>query len=140
MSRCSGCGMDISCPDGCGLFCTSDCSDCTRWCEPTHVREDPVSERRGEGTLIRTNKHTGEERVIVGSLAELPASDLPPYSDQTDLIVSFNDIPRASVARLLGYLLGRSVRTAPPNEDERISGSYEGTVAEIMARYSLAFE
>ena len=140
MSSCSGCGIHISCPQGCGVFCASDCSDCTQWCEPTTVREDASSGERGQGTLIRIDRTAGETRIRVGSLADLPYSDSPRYSEQTELHVCLQDLPRASVARLFGYLLGRTVHTAAEGEDERISGSDRGTIAELVARYSLAIE
>jgi hypothetical protein len=65
---------------------------------------------------------------------------MPSYSDQEHLRVSFNDVPRGSLAHSLGNHLRRTVRVAAGNEDERISGSDEGTVAELAAKYSLIVE
>jgi hypothetical protein len=90
--------------------------------------------------MIRVNKNTGELRIAVGQPLELPDSDIPRYSDQEELRISFYDLPRASVAHLLGNHLRRTVRVAPGKEEERISDSDEGTVAELAAKYSLVLE
>jgi hypothetical protein len=142
MANCGGiCGIEISCSNGCGVLCTVECDDCTQWCEPATV-ENPSGPLNDDVTIVRVNRNTGGVRVEVGKPTELPVPDLPRYSsDQEELRVAFNDLPRSSVARLLGHHLGRAVRVvAETTEDERISDSDEGTVAELVAKYSLVLE
>ncbi len=137
MSSCEGCGIHIECPDGCGVFCTSDCTDCTQWCEPTTVEADQGT--LAEGVMTRVNRETGDVRIRVGNAVDGTAPELPTYSEDEELRASFDDIPLASVALLLGELLGRTVRAAE-REDERVSGSERGSIAEIAAKYSLVIE
>jgi len=136
MADCGGiCDIEISCSDGCGVVCTGECDDCTQWCEPTNVRSARI-----EGVMIRVNRKSGALRVVVGPQPELPDSAMPRYSEQEELRVRFHDLPRSSVARLLGTHLRRTVRVATGEEDERMSGFDEGTVAELAAKYSLVLD
>jgi len=142
MANCGGiCGINITCSDGCGVVCTVECDDCTQWCEPTTLA-GPSGAPNEDVTIVRVNRDAGDVRIGVGKPAELPLPDRPRYSsDQEELRVAFNDLPRSSVARLLGHHLGRTVRVAAETtEDERISDSDEGTVAGLAAKYSLVLE
>ena len=134
MANCSICGTTVHCGNGCGILCTSDCDFCSVWCEPTTLSA------RIEGVMTRVNRKTGDLQIGVGETVELPDADIPSYSDQEELRVCFQDLPRASLAHLLGNNLRRAVRAAAGKEDERISGSDEGTVAELAAKYSLIVE
>lgn len=137
MSTCTGCGISISCPDGCGVFCTSDCTDCTQWCEPTTVEAFSQPAAHVEGVLIRIKRKPGTSdiEVAVGSEADKPGSGKHPPGTQFRLC--FNDLPLASLARLLGSLHDGKVRVAQARSGDRASGMEVGTLAEIAARYDL---
>jgi hypothetical protein len=90
--------------------------------------------------MMSVNRKTGDLQIGVGTPGELPEVEWPTYSDQEHLKVSFNNVPCGSLAHSLGNHLGRTVRVAAGNEDELISGSDEGTVAELAAKYSLIVE
>jgi histone H3/H4 len=92
------------------------------------------------GVLLRVSKKTGDVQIRVANFDELPKAGAKKYSDQDKVRVCLHELPRASVARLMGYHLRRTVRAAAAKEDERISGSYTGTVAELAARFSLVLE
>jgi hypothetical protein len=126
MADCSSCGITLHCGSGCSIFCSADCTLCTVHC--------------AHQAMISVNRKTGDMQIGVGTPGELPELEMPSYSDQEHLRVSFNDVPRGSLAHSLGNHLRRTVRVAAGNEDERISGSDEGTVAELAAKYSLIVE
>jgi hypothetical protein len=134
--NCSGCGIDISCPNGCGVFCTSDCGDCTSWCEPAKVEavggETP-------GVFVRVTK-SGDVKIRVLHAGDKPAADAKKYPESMAFQLSFHDLPRASVARLISTMHSRPVRAPKDLESERLSGSATGTVAEIAARFALVVD
>ena len=125
---CSACGDTVTCgnSDHCTMICSVDCTLCSIYCGPS--------------VILLDNRKTGDRQIGVGTPDELPEFEMPSYSDQEHLRVSFNNVPRGSLAQALGNHLRRSVRVAAENEDERISGSDEGTVAELAAKYSLIVE
>ena len=129
--NCSGCGINISCPNGCGVFCTSDCGDCTSWCEPAKV-EGLAGET--PGVFVRVTKKGGVQIRVVHA-GDKPAAET--YSDSMSFQLSFHDLPRASVARLISTMHSRPVRAPKELESERLSGSATGTVAEIAKKFSL---
>jgi hypothetical protein len=136
MADCSVCGWTVHCAGGCGLICHSNCEHCSYFCSETHL-----SQQEGTGgVLIWANRKTGDLHIGVGTPVELPELEMPSYSDQEEIRLCFHDLPRASLAHLLGNHLGHTVRAAAGEADERISGSDEGTVAELAAKYSLILE
>ena len=136
MSECGGiCGITINCPNGCGVFCTSDCTDCTQWCEPTTL---PAFTEASPGLLIRiTRGADGGAQVRVGEEANRLDANRRTYSDDTQFKLCLNDIPRSSLARLIGHMHPRAVRARDGKDEERLSGQAVGTVAEIAAKYDL---
>jgi hypothetical protein len=87
--NCSGCGISIGCPDGCGVLCTSDCEDCTSWCEPTKVR---VAGNGGTpGVFVRVIKGA-KVQVRVAGEADQPDPDAPKYPASKGFQLSFNDL------------------------------------------------
>ncbi len=125
---CSACGITVTCgnTDHCTIICSRDCTFCSIHC--------------GHAVILSNDRKTGDRQIGVGTPDELPEFEMPSYSDQEHLRVSFNNVPRGSLAHALGNHLRRTVRVAAGNEDERISGFDEGTVAELAAKYSLIVE
>jgi hypothetical protein len=140
MAHCGGiCGIELDCPDGCGVFCPSDdCVDCTQWCEPTTVEN--TSGFLKEGVMIRVDRSTENLQISVETPDKISDSGLPKYPDTQELSISFHDLPRSSIARLLSHGLGRSVRAVTERQDERISGTDKGTLVELAAKYYLVVE
>jgi hypothetical protein len=96
MSSCGGiCGIEIDCPNGCGVFCTSDCTDCTQWCEPTTLPAfDQASAGGSPGLMIRiTRGPDGGAQVRVGEAANRLDANRRTYAETTAFKLCFNDIP-----------------------------------------------
>jgi hypothetical protein len=135
MASCGGiCGIEISCPGGCIVFCTSDCSDCTQACEPTTLpafREMTRITRTADGTQFKTR---------VGMSDENEASDLKKYPDGTRFRVCFHDVSRTTLASVMSHMHHRKVRAAKEDHKEKISGNETGTIAELAAKFTLEFD
>lgn len=145
MAHCTGiCGIDLDCgPLPCGIFCTSDCKDCTQWCGdlptlPGQNRSETVS----PGVLVRVTRPVEgpKVRVRAGDAATQPYADVPQYPDGTEFRLTFNNLSRAALAHLLSSMHTRTIRPIEANAAERISGSATGTVAEIAAKFALVLE
>jgi hypothetical protein len=140
MAHCGGfCGIEIDCPNGCGALCTTDCTDCTQWCEPTTL---PQADTGSPGVMVRVSRQGGEPnvRVIVGENAMKPPVGASRYSANTEFKLSFNDLPRSSLARLLSSMHARPVQAPAGLAAERLSGSATGTIQQIAERFSLVVE
>jgi hypothetical protein len=61
-------------------------------------------------------------------------------AETTAFKLCFNDIPRSSLARLIGNMHPRAVRARDGKGEERLSGQSTGTVAELAAQYDLLVE
>ena len=144
MATCSGvCGIHIDCGDrGCGILCTSDCTDCTQWCEPTHLPAVSMGGIRSPGVLVRVIEQAEDARVRiwVGEAAERPNADAPKHPENTEFRLSFHDLSRAGLARLLSSMHTRPVRSPEGDDAEKLSGTASGTVADLAAKYSLIVE
>ncbi|MEU1208025.1 hypothetical protein [Nocardia sp. NPDC005825] len=135
MATCSGiCGIEITCPDGCGVLCTSDCEDCTQWCEPTTVETAGVA--LPVGVLTRVGKPGGNVHVHVGAVDY----DEPRHPADTQFKIQFHDISNEGLARLLSTMSPHSVKAPTSIAAERQSGSGSGTIAELAAQFSLVVE
>jgi hypothetical protein len=125
MSSCGGiCGIEIDCPNGCGVFCTSDCTDCTQWYEPTTLPAfDEASAGESPGLMIRiTRGPGGGAQVRVGEAANRLDANRRTYAETITFKLCFNDIPRSSLARLIGNMHPRAVRARDGKDEERLSG------------------
>ena len=139
MASCGGfCGINISCSGGCGVICTTDCTDCTQWCEPTHVGS--LAESPTQGTLLRVNRSSGDLHIKVVEPIDSLATDSPTFSDQDEFKICIHDLPLASVARILSQHFGRTVNPPAEENDERISASHTGTMAELVSKFSLTLD
>ncbi len=103
--------------------------------------------RRGEcGSKSRrvTQDHAGSTdggaKVVVGEAANRLGANRRTYPEDTQFRLCFNDIPRASLARLIGNMHPRAVRARDGKAEERLSGQATGTVAELAARYELVVD
>jgi hypothetical protein len=65
------------------------------------------------------------------------ASDAPKYSADTQFRVCFKDLPRRSLAYLLGSMYDGTLRSSSEKGAERVSGRCVGTLNEIAAKYDL---
>ena len=135
MPVCGGiCGIEITCPHGCIVFCTTDCTDCTQGCEPTTLGV-PLQITR----IIRTDKDIRFETSDT-TAEDAPAHAGPAYDDTTDLRFSFQDASRASIAQVLATMSHRKVQVAKGREHERISASGTATLAELAVAHAFQLE
>jgi hypothetical protein len=142
MSHCGGiCGIEIDCPGACGVFCTADCRDCTQWCEPTTLPDfDEARAGASPGVLLRITREADGAKVVVGEAANRLSANRRTYPEDTQFKLCFNDIPRASLARLIGNMHPRAVRARDGKAEEKLSGQASGTVAELAAKYDLVVD
>lgn len=100
------------------------------------------NETRSPGVLVRVTKANGEPmvRIRVGEEAEKPAADMPRYEADAEFRISFDDITRGGLARLLGNMYVGKVSAPEEGEGERLTGSDRGTIPDLAAKYSLLVE
>jgi hypothetical protein len=91
---------------------------------------------------IRGTRQAGNAgvRVRFGEDADKPDADTPRYSGSVEFRLCFNNVSRASLARLLSSMHTRPVRAPGGGGAEKLSGSASGTVADLAAKYALLVE
>lgn len=136
---CNGiCGVEITCPDGCGVLCTDDC-ECTQWCEPAQVEvpDEASGVALPVGVLTYVSKRDGTVRVHVGTADGAESRHYPP---DTRFELRFDGISPDGLARLLSSMSPNRIQAPSSNAAERISGSASGTIAELAEQFSLVVE
>lgn len=135
MATCGGsCGIEISCPGGCFVVCTTDCTDCTQGCEPTMV------EAFVQMTRIVRKTGDAEIRTKVGAAGSALDLGSQKYPDDMEFRVCFHDVSRATIASVLTAMSRRKMRASEVGTTEKLSATETGTVAELAAKYALVLE
>jgi hypothetical protein len=138
MARCSCGGVSISCPSGCGCFCTEP-PDCVRWCEPVVV--EPFSDRDAmlaPGGIVRTvGAADGSQILYLNAEALKVSADSPAYPAGTRLRGCLHGAKLSSVALVLGALHGVAVSAPADRSALAVDEHVDGTLEEIAAQLGL---
>mgnify|MGYP001270276883 CR=1 FL=1 len=134
MATCSGiCGITINCGShGCGIFCTTDCSDCTSWCEPTTL---PAFDDTANGLVVNVARESGEPTVDI-TFAGIRVQRQ--YDGLEEFRLVINDVSLVTLAKVLGSV--SPVPVQPPagiNSADRVSGTGTGTVDALAKKFGL---
>ena len=142
MSSCSACGHTINCSGGCGFLCTSDCTDCTQWCEPAEVKFDSADAgAASQGGLVRTIKATGERmQLTLNASVANPSANAPRYPSDTPLSLCMQQATLSSLALVLNVMHTATVRAPEGGVDDVVSDEGEYTLEQLAAKHNLIVE
>jgi hypothetical protein len=68
MAECTGCGITIICPGGCGQICLSDCTQCWGFCSNASFKEDSARDPLAGSESVKVCTHDLDPETLLAAL------------------------------------------------------------------------